>query len=170
MTLNSLEVTKCCKNYFILFLFFCLQNSLIFTFSYLELILDKPAMVLRYLLHWSLQRSVKRAWTGSTFSTNESAWNVVVTGSPSRVWTGPKHRARQIELATRLNTIFSVPPLKTKRYNGDLSLHHSRSVNLIWPVRCCHISMVQYFPGTMWTQTDSLETFFLLKKIKIKFG
>jgi len=36
MTLNSLEVTKCCKNSFILFLF-------------LELFLNEHAMVLRYM-------------------------------------------------------------------------------------------------------------------------
>ena len=36
---------------------------------------------------WSLECSVKRTWTGSfTFSTNESAWSVMVTGSQSRVW------------------------------------------------------------------------------------
>jgi hypothetical protein len=33
----------------------------------------------------SFDRSVKRNWTGSTFSTNESAWSVLVTGSQSRV-------------------------------------------------------------------------------------
>ena len=33
---------------------------------------------------------VKRTWTGSTFSTNESAWSVTVTGSQSCVWSGPK--------------------------------------------------------------------------------
>jgi hypothetical protein len=49
MTLNSLEVTKCCKNLFILFSFFCLQNFLIFTlFLFLELFVDEPAMVLQY--------------------------------------------------------------------------------------------------------------------------
>ena len=39
-----------------------------------------------HILHWSLKRSVKRTWTGSTFSTNESAWSAMVTGSQSRVW------------------------------------------------------------------------------------
>jgi hypothetical protein len=35
--------------YFILFLFFCLQNVLIFTFFlFLGLLLDEPAMVLQY--------------------------------------------------------------------------------------------------------------------------
>ena len=39
------------------------------------------------ILRWSLKRSVKRqTWTGSAFSTNESAWSVMVTGSRSRVW------------------------------------------------------------------------------------
>ena len=42
-----------------------------------------------HILHWSLKRSVKRTWTGSAYSTNESAW-VLVTGSQSRVWSGPK--------------------------------------------------------------------------------
>ena len=44
-----------------------------------------------YILCWSLKRSVKRTWTGSTLSTNESAWSVMVTGSQSRVWNGPKY-------------------------------------------------------------------------------
>ena len=42
-----------------------------------------------YILRWSLERSVKRTWTGSAFSTNESAWSAMVTGSQSRVWSGP---------------------------------------------------------------------------------
>ena len=42
-----------------------------------------------YTLRWSLERSVKRTWTGSAFSTNESAWSVMVTGSQSRVRSGP---------------------------------------------------------------------------------
>ena len=42
-----------------------------------------------YSLRWSLKRSVKRTWTGSAFSTNESAWSVMVTGSQSHVWSGP---------------------------------------------------------------------------------
>jgi hypothetical protein len=36
--------------------------------------------------------SVKWTWTGSAFSTNESAWSVMVTGSQPRVWSGPHHR------------------------------------------------------------------------------
>jgi hypothetical protein len=41
-------------------------------------------------LRWSLKHSVKRTWTGSADSTNESAWSVImVTGSQSRVWSGP---------------------------------------------------------------------------------
>ena len=45
-------------------------------------------------LRWSLnQRSVKRTWTGSAFSTNESAWSVMVTGSQSCVWSGPKQNS-----------------------------------------------------------------------------
>ena len=43
-------------------------------------------------LRWSLKRSVKRTWTGSAFSTNESAWSVTVTGLQSRVWSGPEWR------------------------------------------------------------------------------
>jgi hypothetical protein len=43
-----------------------------------------------YILRWCLKRSVKWNWTGSAFSTNESAWSVVITGSQSRVWSGPK--------------------------------------------------------------------------------
>jgi hypothetical protein len=42
-----------------------------------------------HLLRWSLKRSVRRTWTGSAFSTNESAWSVMATGSQSRVWSGP---------------------------------------------------------------------------------
>ena len=43
-----------------------------------------------HVLCWSLKHSVKRTWTNSTFSTNESPWSVMVTGSQSRVWSGPK--------------------------------------------------------------------------------
>ena len=42
-----------------------------------------------HILRWSLKRSVKRPWTMSVFSTNESAWSVRVMGSQSRVWSGP---------------------------------------------------------------------------------
>ena len=45
-----------------------------------------------HILHWSLKGSVKRTWTGSDFSTNESAWSAMVTGSQSHVWSGPKLR------------------------------------------------------------------------------
>ena len=46
---------------------------------------------LTYSVTYSLKRSVKRrSWTGSTFSTNESAWSVMVTGSHTRVWSGPQ--------------------------------------------------------------------------------
>ena len=38
-----------------------------------------------YILCWSLKHSVKRTWTNSTFSTNGSAWSVMVTGIQSRV-------------------------------------------------------------------------------------
>ena len=41
-----------------------------------------------HILCWSLKRSVKQTWTSSTFSTNESASSVMVTGSQSRVWSG----------------------------------------------------------------------------------
>ena len=41
MTLNSLEVTKCCKKYFILFLFLCLQNILIFTFFIFRIVFGR---------------------------------------------------------------------------------------------------------------------------------
>ena len=41
-------------------------------------------------LHSSLKHSVRQTWTSSAFSTNESAWSVMVTGSQSRVWSGPK--------------------------------------------------------------------------------
>jgi hypothetical protein len=44
-----------------------------------------------HILRWSLKRSVKQTWTGSTFSTDESAWSVMmVMGPQSRVWSGPK--------------------------------------------------------------------------------
>ena len=33
--------------------------------------------------------SVNRTWTSSVFSTNESAWIIMVTGSQSHVWSGP---------------------------------------------------------------------------------
>ena len=40
-------------------------------------------------LHRSLKRCVKWTWTGSAFSTNESAWSVMVMGTWSCVWSGP---------------------------------------------------------------------------------
>ena len=44
-----------------------------------------------HILRWSLKHIVKRASTGnSAFSTNESAWSVMVMVSQSRVWSGPK--------------------------------------------------------------------------------
>ena len=46
--------------------------------------------ILHSQLHWSFKRSVKWSWTGSAFSTNESAWSVMVTGSQSCMWSGPK--------------------------------------------------------------------------------
>ena len=41
MTLNSLEVTKCCKNEFILFLFFNLHNFLIFMSFIFRIIFER---------------------------------------------------------------------------------------------------------------------------------
>ena len=43
-----------------------------------------------HILRWSPMRSVRRTWTGSPFSTNESAWSAMVTGTQSCVWSGPK--------------------------------------------------------------------------------
>ena len=42
-----------------------------------------------YFICRSLRRSVKQTWTSSAFSTNGSAWSVMVMGSQSRVWSGP---------------------------------------------------------------------------------
>ena len=43
------------------------------------------------ILRRSLKRGVKWTWTGSAFSTNESAWRgIMVMGSQSRVWSRPK--------------------------------------------------------------------------------
>ena len=67
-----------------------------------------------HLLRWSLKRSVKWTWTGSIFSTNESAWSVLVTGSQSRVWSGPK--------------LSSCSPMLL--YNSALS----HSVDKLWPL------------------------------------
>ena len=53
-----------------------------------------------YILRWSLERSVKRTWTGSAFSANEGAWSVLVTGSHSRVWSGPQIPGEGIEPKT----------------------------------------------------------------------
>jgi len=50
MTLNSLEVTKCCKNKFILFsLFFSEYSKFKFLFYFLGLFLDEHAMVRPYI-------------------------------------------------------------------------------------------------------------------------
>jgi hypothetical protein len=56
-----------------------------------------------HLLRWSLKRSVKRTWTSSAFSTNESALSDMVTGSQSRVWSGPNQwlRASQAMMSQR---------------------------------------------------------------------
>ena len=43
-----------------------------------------------YILCWSLKHSVKWSWTSSTFSANDSVWSAMVTGSQSRVSSGPK--------------------------------------------------------------------------------
>jgi hypothetical protein len=49
MTSNSLEVTKYCKNFLILFLFFLSSKFYNFyVILFLEYFLDEPAMVLRY--------------------------------------------------------------------------------------------------------------------------
>ena len=42
-----------------------------------------------HILRWSLKHSVKPTWTSPAFSTNESAWCVMVTGSQSPVWMWP---------------------------------------------------------------------------------
>ena len=52
---------------------------------------------------------MKWTWTGSAFSTNESAWSAMVTGSQSRVWSGPEasdgtHWARVSNLHVKLRT------------------------------------------------------------------
>ena len=53
MTLNSLEVTKCCKK-IILFLFFVFKFFNILYFIFLELFLDEHAMVLQYMhIEWT---------------------------------------------------------------------------------------------------------------------
>ena len=46
--------------------------------------------ILYSILLWSLKCCVKQTWTGSTISTNESAWSLMVTGNQCRVWSGPK--------------------------------------------------------------------------------
>jgi hypothetical protein len=50
---------------------------------------NNPIHLAILILCWFLKRSVKRTWTGSTFSTNESASSAQVTVSQSRVWSGP---------------------------------------------------------------------------------
>ena len=42
-------------------------------------------LVFTYSIYWSLKLSVKRTWTGSAFSTNESAWSLMVSWALSRV-------------------------------------------------------------------------------------
>ena len=44
-----------------------------------------------HTLRWSLKCSVNWTATGSTLSTNESAWSAMDTGPQSRVWSGPKY-------------------------------------------------------------------------------
>ena len=43
-----------------------------------------------HILCRSLKRSVKRTWTNSAFSTNESAWSAMFPYSQSRLWSGPE--------------------------------------------------------------------------------
>ena len=57
MILNSLEVTKYYKNYFILF-YFVFKFFKFLHFLFLELFLDEPAMVLQYGLKCSTCESI----------------------------------------------------------------------------------------------------------------
>ena len=82
-----------------------------------------------HILRWSLKHSVKWTWTGSAFATNGSAWSVVVTGSQSRVWSGPKVSTKfnKIRCKHIKSRITRNPPL--------LSLSRPSSDNQILPAR-----------------------------------
>jgi hypothetical protein len=78
-----------------------------------------------YLLRWSLKLSVKWSWTGSAFSTNMSAWSVLVTGSQSRVWSEPKlWRTRRCE--SRTNSKLQMDRLSLR--NNGLKCKTSRTL------------------------------------------
>jgi hypothetical protein len=72
-------------------------------------------LALTYILCWSLKRSVKRTWAGSAFSTNEIARSVRVTGSQSRVWSGP-----HIHIGARTRCTLFVPFLCNYSLSRDL--------------------------------------------------
>ena len=64
----------------------------------------------------SLERNVKQTWTSSAFSTNESAWSVMVTGSQSCVWGG---------LSPHPQTLAQmVQNLQLVEHNNNNILHH----------------------------------------------
>jgi hypothetical protein len=63
MTLNSLEVTKCCKNYFILFSFFSLQIFIIFYFFIFRIVFGQTCygttVLFRIVVHHQRPNGVK---------------------------------------------------------------------------------------------------------------
>ena len=65
-----------------------------------------------------LKFSVKWTWTGSAFSTNESGWSVLVTGSQSRVWSGIRlHKKIMLMMQLKILEVYSffssMPTLQT---------------------------------------------------------
>ena len=81
------------------------------------------------------KREWSRAWTtGSAFSTNESAWSVImVTGSQSRVWSGP----------------WSPTPSWNKSQSQS---------GKSWPVPISQIHLEKMYCKSLWPENDSTPT------------
>ena len=86
------------------------------------------------VLCWSLERSVKRTWTGSVSSTNESAWSVMVMGSHSCVWSGPDNITSFRPIAMLCgsdNIIRTIPHIQAEceEYSTEYCQSH---ITLLW--------------------------------------
>ena len=72
-----------------------------------------------------------------TFSTNESAWSVMVTGSRSRVWSGPKCSARSVGgwfLVISHFPLIRLPPNPMVPY-----IRHGDAMHLLFLIRHLHL-------------------------------
>ena len=63
-------------------------------------------------------------------STNESAWSVMVTGSQSRVWSGPKVRVKRNPTITPCKR----NPQMVNLFGADESHRPAESIKVCWPI------------------------------------